>query len=115
MRKSLPSKKKILEYWIKEDPYLVKRQSSEYEYHCFCCGRSGVERAHIIPHCQGGSEDVSNLHLLCTSCHFITENTKKMYDQSFYNFYIRNTDHWLVPLQKIIHKWGTNELHTCQS
>lgn len=36
---------------------------------CFACGMEGNERAHIIARSAGGSDDVENLHILCSQCH----------------------------------------------
>jgi hypothetical protein len=33
-----------------------------------------TERCHIVPKHQGGTDDVSNLHLLCAACHVESEN-----------------------------------------
>jgi 5-methylcytosine-specific restriction endonuclease McrA len=41
-----------------------------YEHRCLCCGRSDVPMTvdHIVPLCQGGSNEISNLQPLCLSC-----------------------------------------------
>ena len=41
---------------------------------CFACGQTqlgggALERAHIKARCEGGTDDVSNLHSLCHFCH----------------------------------------------
>jgi hypothetical protein len=38
---------------------------------CFACGMAskGLERAHITARCNGGSDTVENLHMLCHCCH----------------------------------------------
>ena len=83
-RKSMPLRKKIREYWAE---WLVEQQKfdsvsevMEAEY-CFACGfLSGTEqkpiplhRAHILALCDGGSNDVSNIHVLCINCHESSE------------------------------------------
>ena len=46
--------------------------------------RSGLEKAHIVPHSLGGANSPSNFFMLCRSCHFsfdseiVTTNRKKM-------------------------------------
>jgi len=42
---------------------------------CWRCGviSCHLERAHILPVCEGGDNDESNLHLLCKMCHKQTE------------------------------------------
>jgi hypothetical protein len=43
--------------------------------YCFACGlEATLERAHILPHNDGGDETVENLHLLCGNCHYESEN-----------------------------------------
>ncbi|MFJ8033142.1 HNH endonuclease [Streptomyces sp. NPDC096032] len=83
---SVPSKWKIAQHWNesprREDfaPHLLLDEPC-----CFACGwfserwkrataqaswqRASLERAHIIPSSLGGSDDVSNLLLLCKPCH----------------------------------------------
>jgi hypothetical protein len=40
---------------------------------CFACGMTGrggsLDRAHILARCNGGSDDPSNIHMLCRLCH----------------------------------------------
>lgn len=42
---------------------------------CFACnigwlaGSVRVQRSHILPKCEGGTDKESNIHLLCTDCH----------------------------------------------
>lgn len=37
---------------------------------CWCCGKRGYqEKAHIVPRSLGGSDDSTNLFLLCGECH----------------------------------------------
>ena len=64
-KRNMPSKLKILNYW----KVLYKKKCLTEEI-CFKCGYDGyVERAHITSVYSGGSDDVSNLHLLCKNCH----------------------------------------------
>ena len=112
-RKSMPSKNLIKSYWLNVDSHLVMRQSTDSsESWCFSCGRtSGVERCHIIPHCEGGTESVDNLHLLCRSCHFKTEGfSTNQYD--FYLYYIKNHKHYMSEWELAMHDWVVNkDLH----
>ena len=71
----MPNRKKIFEYW--KD----KREHVYNDNTCFKCGRTStipsdtyVERAHIHPAWDGGSDDVSNIHLLCSPCHKDSED-----------------------------------------
>lgn len=74
-RQNAPSKKMIWQYWSDNG---IQRGLDDTRYDnacefnvCVCCGResSKLERAHIIPHSLGGSNDVSNYILLCSKCH----------------------------------------------
>ena len=81
----MPSKYQIYAYWkdrlvndYGKDFYKgnmlmreAERTKNPYAYMCFACGAFAVriERAHIVALCEGGTNDVSNIHLLCTSCH----------------------------------------------
>jgi 5-methylcytosine-specific restriction endonuclease McrA len=73
-RKRMPSLKQIRAHWA---PYLVGNKGFDSKEEametgiCFACGMwfSGLERAHINPLLEGGSNDVSNLHALCRTCH----------------------------------------------
>ena len=84
-RKGMPSKYEVYAYWkdrlvndygkdfYKGDTLAEQnsRPKNGYVYMCFACGAFTVriERAHIVALCEGGTNDVSNIHLLCTSCH----------------------------------------------
>ena len=44
---------------------------------CWACGMiydGGLERAHIQARCNGGPDTVDNLHLLCSTCHKVSEH-----------------------------------------
>ena len=76
-RTGMPKKALILEYWREK---LIQNfgkfwLDDEYDHAvCFACGTPGVvERAHIIPVCDGGVNDASNIHLLCRECHVESE------------------------------------------
>ena len=113
----MPSRKEILEYWEKNDPNLLFKNldwdiqnDNVYDDRvnylnqknwdgaiCFACGfEYGVERAHLIPVCDGGSDDPSNIHLLCESCHKKTEGIYNMplHGKETYNYIIMNTPHY---------------------
>jgi len=42
---------------------------------CYACGYywPDCERAHIVARCNGGSDSVENLHMLCKTCHRASE------------------------------------------
>ena len=72
-RNNMPKKNTIAEYW---NPILI-RIGLEVDYElqnniqCFTCGKTDqrLERAHIKAKCNGGSDSVKNLHVLCRGCH----------------------------------------------
>lgn len=68
-RRKMPSQKKIFEHW-------EIRLDSIYPQQCFACSSldtTKLERAHILARCNGGSDEVDNLHLLCRNCHVSSE------------------------------------------
>ena len=68
-RNSMPTKKQICEYWDGHPDLSVLTDT------CWRCGviSRHLERAHILPKIEGGTNDESNLHLLCKMCHKQTE------------------------------------------
>lgn len=67
-----PSRTLIAKRWAHILTKLYEHDASHItkNLQCFACGRTGVlDRAHIIPKHKGGSDNLSNLHLLCRSCH----------------------------------------------
>jgi len=68
-KRNMPSRKRIVSFW--QD----KLDGATYEDSCWKCGydRGTMERAHIKAVIDGGSDDVSNLHLLCKNCHLDSE------------------------------------------
>jgi len=75
-RGGMPTAKRVREYWSLKI-YKLKGFDSPEEFledeWCFACGlqigKARPERAHIIAVCDGGSNDVSNIHMLCEICH----------------------------------------------
>lgn len=73
----MPSERQIRSYWSEwlsgriSDKFDSPQEAME-EGVCFACGMTadgGIERAHIIPRCDGGSDEPDNLHMLCRTCH----------------------------------------------
>jgi len=67
----------ILTHWI---PWLISANrfdsKEDAEGCCFACGvfvHGNLERSHITARCDGGADDVENLHLLCSWCHKASE------------------------------------------
>ncbi|URP22232.1 hypothetical protein SEA_BIG4_199 [Microbacterium phage Big4] len=79
-RDSLPSRQKIIDYWA-DTLQLLDRFDSKFEVEegsCWACGLnyggSSLARCHILSWQQGGSGSEANLHLLCDTCHKMSEN-----------------------------------------
>lgn len=90
--RKMPKHQDVFLYWR---DWLIENDKIDIDEHgrtsvnCFACGmwwlidpdmpkdwhesRGVLERAHISPHCSGGTEDVSNIHLLCRYCHEASE------------------------------------------
>ena len=75
----LPKKQVIKDYWAN---YLIDvlgkfdsvMELNEADY-CFACGcdHGRIQRAHILAKCEGGTDRVNNIHLLCVYCHHDSE------------------------------------------
>ena len=79
-KRTYPSAKAIRTFWA---DWLASAESSDGDPKficagevftegdvCFACGTERpLERAHILARCEGGSDEVSNFHLLCGFCH----------------------------------------------
>jgi len=65
------TKQQIVDHWRtrqNEDELSVEWEDALE--HCWRCGHeSNLEKCHIVPKSLGGSDDVSNLVLLCNRCH----------------------------------------------
>ena len=71
----MPSRKAISEYW--RDWTTERFDGVIDDGTCFACGLEDIaalNRAHIVARCNGGSDDVENLHLLCEDCHRLSEH-----------------------------------------
>ena len=77
--RKMPTKSAIQLHWaewlIQEDKF---DDISEVlsGYYCFACGMDyggGLIRAHILARCDGGTDDLSNIHLLCETCHHASD------------------------------------------
>ena len=121
----MPTRKKIFEYW--KD----KISTAYNDNTCFKCGFTGiftaVERCHITSVFNDGSDDLENLHLLCSNCHKISEpyegslyfdwfNSDDDLDfiyTSYYNF-LNNKNSYPIDYEKVVNKvqetMGYNDL-----
>ena len=76
--RKMPNETAIRRYWVEAGLAERKRHSDQSDFlekgFCFAClWERGAVRAHIVARCDGGSDDVSNLHMLCKSCHNASE------------------------------------------
>ena len=70
-KRKMPSREKIFKHWKNKLNNITNNNT------CFKCGVTPffnkkniiVDRAHILAVCEGGTDDLNNLHLLCKSCH----------------------------------------------
>jgi len=88
-KRIMPTRKRIFEYW--QD----KINSALDDNTCFKCGFTGgftaVERCHITSVFNNGTDDLDNLHLLCSNCHKQSEPYESsLYFDWFYS--INNID-----------------------
>lgn len=71
-KRKMPTESSIREHWAsrlwREKGYDSATEFMERET-CFACGMDGNERAHIVAHVVGGSDEPENLHILCGVCH----------------------------------------------
>ena len=78
---------------------------------CFACGMNGdnvggVERCHILARCCGGSDDASNLHMLCRICH---KDSEALDGERYWSWFFERT--WLDAAASILARNGVN-LHS---
>lgn len=75
--RKMPSKLQIKTHWAEVLVSWEKFDSVEEVWeadYCWACGmEEKTERAHIKSKWRGGSDDVENLHLLCSDCHKASE------------------------------------------
>lgn len=101
-RKTMPSRKKIFNYWKEQKPEITTKHIDQDENMCFSCGRPQPQRCHIIANVNGGSEELSNLHLLCQSCHGIQEGLRTGMGEDFYYYWLKKQEHYVTYWEKII-------------
>jgi hypothetical protein len=76
--RKMPSENAIRDYWCSTDLWERMDVPGESDLGergvCMACGRkSAVGRAHILARNDGGSNEPSNLHMLCMDCHNASE------------------------------------------
>jgi len=95
--RKMPSHIEILKYWA---PRLCKFEQPlgddpeeliSMKWFCFACALPHKsfkpERAHIRARWRGGSDHVSNIHLLCRFCHRMSENLDGLAYWAWFKFW----------------------------
>lgn len=69
-------KNEIVEYWFSRIyEYGLSVDADEADKRCWRCGcKRTLDRCHIVPSSLGGSDEASNLVLLCKRCHLDNPN-----------------------------------------
>ena len=82
-RSTMPTKTQVFNAWAKTSLFDLKSNfwdcPDEYGTSvCWACGwERSLERAHIVPIMDGGSNEWSNLVLLCHKCHKQSEGMRE--------------------------------------
>jgi len=104
-RVGMPKKDKIFSYWDENQYELgATKQGDEWgiaEKECFACGNfiRALQRCHIVPLILGGSNELSNLHLLCPPCHFESESLP-----NYWNWLKgKRYNEWKYPMEHLFH------------
>lgn len=93
IRKGMPTRAAIKRYWLNTSIWRFKcygRKDLEMYNICFACGMESaynLDRAHIIPLMYGGTNDCSNIHLLCSTCHAESEYLDDDNQLEYYNWF----------------------------
>lgn len=89
-RKNMPSLNRIWEYWqMKLD--LMSLEDINNTHYCFRCGSiHNVQRAHIKPLYMEVNNDLSNIHLLCESCH---NDSEFLWDLPYWDWFAQRSNY----------------------
>lgn len=70
MRRNMPTEHEIREHWSFLGIYGITKS----KHPCFACQLPGGRyKCHVLAKCEGGSDDVDNIHMLCKTCHDSSE------------------------------------------
>jgi hypothetical protein len=74
-KRKLPARSVIVKAW-KDSELAIVPAWTDAERLCWrcgdppeVCGRANLDRAHLVPHALGGTDDPTNIVLLCEECH----------------------------------------------
>lgn len=92
-RRNMPKPQTVRNFWaprlVEMGKFYSVEEVSEGDY-CFACGfpegdtQKKTQRAHIRPINRGGSNDPSNIHLLCTICH---KNSEHLFGEAYMEWF----------------------------
>lgn len=61
--------------WLGDNAKFDSPEECQEDDYCFACSwKFCTQRAHVLPKCEGGSDKVENIHLLCYYCHKASEH-----------------------------------------
>ena len=76
-RRDMASATDILNHWLNTDKFKKLGIFIPDNGDCFACGQYlRIERAHIKPLHENGTNNADNLHLLCSTCHIESEELR---------------------------------------
>ena len=98
--RKMPAENAIRWYWFDAGLAQRKRHSNQRDFlkkgFCFACfWELGTVRAHIVARWNGGSDDASNLHMLCRTCHYASESIEG--EDRYWNWFDERTPHDSAP------------------
>ncbi len=112
-RKSMPSQKSIWDYW-KDRLLEYDVELYENEKCCFACGYKGtLHRSHIIPCRTDQDNDINNIHLLCSSCHSLTEGKAEI-SVDYYWTFLRTKNYWISDMLNVFSQMNLKSLEHLQ-
>ena len=99
-RKLIPNQHSIKSYWSNTSLITLKGISKEFFLNnniCFkCLNVFGftLHRSHIIPLCLNGSNEISNIHILCPNCHKESEFLDDEYSVNYYIWFFNTGNYY---------------------
>lgn len=74
-KRQLPPTQEVFDHWANHQKFTNIGIELWLDYpHCVVCASTGyLHKCHILAASEGGSDEVSNLHILCPNCHTESE------------------------------------------